>query len=198
MSLKKIAVGFTLPFLLTSLLCSQSVVELAKKEKDRRTRLRLQGKRGKVVTNADLTNLKRRPAIFTQALPFTSIVQQASPSYASSTRDRTIGRTSPQEGISPDRSEPVPDKKAGEGAPEKSVDELQERWDKANEYVTLLNTRIAGLWQEYYSMDDMSDRSNIIKQIQETNQKLIKAKEEETQAKRELDEGIRVTRKRKP
>ncbi len=47
--------------LLTNLLCSQSVVELAKKEKERRAKLK--GKTTVVVTNTDLRNLKRGPAV---------------------------------------------------------------------------------------------------------------------------------------
>ena len=57
---KIIAITFSL-MLFVSFLCSQSVVELAKKEKERRAKLK--GKRAVVVTNNDLRNLSRRPAV---------------------------------------------------------------------------------------------------------------------------------------
>ncbi len=47
--------------LFVNFLCSQSVVELASKEKERRTKLK--GKKAVVVTNNDLRNLKRGPAV---------------------------------------------------------------------------------------------------------------------------------------
>ncbi len=57
---KIITITFSL-MLLVNLLCSQSVVELAKKEKDRRAKLK--GKKAFVVTNNDLRNLRRGPAV---------------------------------------------------------------------------------------------------------------------------------------
>ncbi len=57
---KFITITFSL-MLFLNFLCSQSVVELAKKEKDRRAKF--QGKKAVVVTNNDLRNLKRGPAV---------------------------------------------------------------------------------------------------------------------------------------
>jgi len=47
--------------LFVNFLCSQSVVELAKKEKERRAKLK--GKKAVVVTNNDLRNLRKGPAL---------------------------------------------------------------------------------------------------------------------------------------
>ena len=47
--------------LLTNFLCSQSVVELAKNEKERRAKLK--GKTAVVITHNDLRNLKRGPGV---------------------------------------------------------------------------------------------------------------------------------------
>jgi hypothetical protein len=55
-----ITITFSL-MLFVNILFSQSVVELAKKEKERRAKLK--GKRAVVVTNADLRNLKRQEAV---------------------------------------------------------------------------------------------------------------------------------------
>lgn len=57
---KIITITFSLMFFV-NILFSQSVVELAKKEKERRAKLK--GKRAVVVTNADLRNLKRQEAV---------------------------------------------------------------------------------------------------------------------------------------
>jgi hypothetical protein len=57
---KIITIAFSLMFFV-NILFSQSVVELAKKEKERRAKLK--GKRAVVVTNADLRNLKRQEAV---------------------------------------------------------------------------------------------------------------------------------------
>ena len=57
---KIITITFSLMFFV-NFLCSQSVVELAKREKERRAKLK--GKRAVVVTNADLRNLKKQEAI---------------------------------------------------------------------------------------------------------------------------------------
>jgi len=57
---KIITITFSL-MLLVNFLCSQSVVELAKKEKERRAKLK--GKTTVVVTNNDLRNLRRGPAV---------------------------------------------------------------------------------------------------------------------------------------
>jgi len=57
---KIITITFSL-MLFVSFLGSQSVVELAKTEKERRAKLR--GKKAVVVTNVDLRNLKKREAV---------------------------------------------------------------------------------------------------------------------------------------
>jgi hypothetical protein len=57
---KIITITFSL-MLFVSFLCSQSVVELAKNEKERRAKLK--GKAAVTVTNADLWNLKRKEAV---------------------------------------------------------------------------------------------------------------------------------------
>ena len=57
--MKKI-VRFISFFILSTLLVSQSVVDVAKKEQERREKL--EGKNAKIVTNADLKTVKKAPA----------------------------------------------------------------------------------------------------------------------------------------
>jgi hypothetical protein len=54
-------------FVFTSLLLSQSVVDVAKKEQERREKLK--GKNAKVVTNADLKTMRRGSAVETSGAP---------------------------------------------------------------------------------------------------------------------------------
>lgn len=60
----RFAILFLLP---AALLLSQSLVEVSKKEQERREKLK--GKNVKVITNEDLKAVKRTPAITTQAAP---------------------------------------------------------------------------------------------------------------------------------
>lgn len=169
---QKVIIGFlSLLFLSSSLLFSQSLVELSKIEKERRERLI--NRKVTVITNATLRNLKKRPALTV-------------------TRPAVFGEELPQETAPPE--EPTPEKtelsgiEGTEGVDiEKTVAALEEKWNAAKEMVVLLTTRINGLWQEFYSMDDMSDRGNIQKEISETAQKLEKVQQDEVKTKEELD-----------
>ncbi len=189
MSLKKIIVGISLPLFLTSVLSSQSLVELAKKEKERREKLKSQKKT--VVTNADLSNIKRGPALTTSRQPSDieasprargssdlSSMDKAEPSGARS-------RTSGARGV--DRAEPQQ---------QNTPDELEQKWKSAREQVGLLTTSMNGLWQEFYSMDDMASREKIQRQISETSLRLQKAKEEEARARKEYQAARTGPRKR--
>ena len=188
MSLKKIIVGISLPLFLTSVLSSQSLVELAKKEKERREKLK--GQKGTVVTNVDLTNIKRGPALTTSRQPGdTEAGARAGESSDLSSLDKaepsgTRSRTSVATGA--DRAEPQ----------QKTPDELERKWKSAREQVGLLTTSMNGLWQEFYSMDDMSSREKIQRQISETSLRLQKAKEEEARVRKEYQAVRTATRKR--
>lgn len=175
MTLKKIIVAFSLPLFLSSLLFSQALVELARKEKDRRKSLSNQ----KVIfiTHSNLRNLMRRPAL--------TVSSEAFPTEVIPPEE-----TTPQQQTQPPEGAPVRDDTA-EAQQQKDVPtriaELEQKWNSQKEYVTLLNTRLNGLWQEYYSMDDMSDRGGIQKEIAETSQKLEQAQKDEVKTREELE-----------
>ncbi|NIM59296.1 MAG: hypothetical protein GTO16_10190 [Candidatus Aminicenantes bacterium] len=189
MSFKKIIVGISLPLFLTSVLSSQSLVELAKKEKERREKLKGQSKT--VITNADLSNIKRGPALTTsrQADTIEGSEVTGSSSEASaqdkSEPSRARPRSTRAEGA--DRVEPQENTQA----------ELEQKWKSAREQVGLLTTRMNGLWQEFYSMDDMSSREEIQREISETSLRLQKAKEEEAKARQEYQAARSGARTRK-
>lgn len=189
MNIKKIAAGFILPFLLTSLLCSQSVVELAKKEKQRRTNLRLQGKRGKIVTKADLKNIKRGAALTT----ILSLTSSGESQIVTSTPEESLtGEEQPSEAQA---AEPVmaEDKEAERLKTLQA--QLEDQWGKAKEDVNTLSRKLNTLWKQFYSMDDLTAREGVQSEISETSQQLQKAKEEETSIREELRKVTALLRK---
>jgi len=181
MSFKKIIVGISLPLFLTAVLSSQSLVELAKKEKERREKLKGQTKT--VVTNADLTNIKRGPALTTSRQPGategSAITGSTSNASAQDKAEPSGSKSRSSDARSPDRAEPQ----------EKTTDELEQKWKNAREQVGLLTTRMNGLWQEFYSMDDMGSREQIQRDISETSLRLQKAKEEEARNRKEYQQA---------
>ena len=189
MNLKKIAAGFILPFLLTSLLCSQSVVELAKKEKQRRTNLRLQGKRGKIVTKADLKNIKRGAALTT----ILSLTSSSESQIVTSTPEESL--TGEEQLSEAQAAEPATaEDEEAEGLKTLQA-QLEDQWNKAKENVNTLSRKLNTLWKQFYSMDDLSARENVQSEISETSQQLQKAKEEETSIREKLRKVIAALRK---
>ncbi|MFP4081269.1 MAG: hypothetical protein ACLFVG_00780 [Candidatus Aminicenantes bacterium] len=166
---KKIISALTLPLLLSSFLFSQSLVELAQKEKERRQRLK--GKKGIVVTNADLQKFKKKPAV---SVPLPPEEEQ----------EKRIPIT-PRETTIPDVPQPAEEQKTANL--NKKISDLEQRWEKAKEYVGLLSLKMNGLWQEFYSLDDMTSRDSIQREISETYLKLQKAKKEEEEIRKELE-----------
>jgi predicted nuclease with TOPRIM domain len=183
MSLKKIAAGFILPFLLTSLLCSQSVVELAKNEKLRRTRIKLQGKRGKVVTKADLKSIKRGAAL-TTTLSLTS---------TSSSRSQIVTSTPARE----EQTTEVQTNKQKDQEIEslKALQvQLEEQWENAKDNVNILSRKLNTLWKQFYSIEDLSARENVQAEISKTSEQLQTAKGQETSSREELRKVVAALR----
>jgi len=189
MNLKKIAAGFILPFLLTSLLCSQSVVELAKKEKQRRTNLRLQGKRGKIVTKADLKNIKRGAALTT----ILSLTSSSESQIVTSTPEESL--TGEEQLSEAQAAEPATaEDEEAEGLKTLQA-QLEDQWNKAKENVNTLSRKLNNLWKQFYSMDDLTAREGVQSEISQTSQQLQKAKEEETSIREKLRKVIAALRK---
>ncbi len=189
MRLKNYFVGVSLVLFFSSLLFSQSLTEMAKKERERRAMLK--GRKFVVVTNADLGKVRKRPALSISR--FESSASASVPADRSSARDqaeptesRDISRPGTQQGSSVDQREP--------GQP--SIEQLEAKYYQAREYTELLTIKLRGLWQEYYSMDDMTDRDSIQKQIAETSLQIEKAQRDEALAKQEMERGRTGIRRR--
>lgn len=187
MKFKGIKVGIPLFLILSSFLFSQSLAEIAKKERERREKLK--GKKTVVITNSDLGKVKRKSALTTDrvAAPVTPAVPQSQSSAMDTAEPTGEGGTVP------------PSKKATpQEQAESSLEEYEANYFKSKEYTQLLTIKLRGLWQEYYSMDDMTDRSSIQKQIAETSQQIQEAQKAEAIAKKEMEIARSRVRKKRP
>lgn len=184
MGMKKAFIVLILPLFLVSILAAQSLSELSKKEKERRDGLK--GRRPVPITNADLGKTKKKAGLETPPAP---------------PQTETAGQPAPE-------GEPPADYRQGEG--EQALNgppldsepgaipgmadgyrsNLEARYAQAKEYADLLELKIAALWQQFYSLDDMTPRDTIQQEIALTFDKMEKARGEENAVKKELDDYI--------
>jgi len=164
---------FLLPVFLSSLLFSQTLAEIAQKERERRASLK--GKKVVVVTNADLAKIKKKPAL---EIPLAEVPPETTGQEAPA----TTPPEAPQSEVPAPAAEPLP-----ESAVQATSRDLQTRWEKAKEYVELLTLKMSALWQEFYALNNMTTRDAIQQSISETFIKLEKAQEEEVKARQELE-----------
>ncbi len=200
---KSVLFAFIL-LLIVSFLHSQSLVDLSKREKARRESLK--GKSAVVVTNADLAKVKKKPAIET-APPETAIEEPAVEGEEFAAEEdvppETLEEEASTEEAAPEQApaeepsakveilpQPSAQPALSEAEFKKKKAEFEDKWNKAAEMVELLTLKMNGLWQEFYSLDDMTARDRIQQQISETYDKLVKAQVEETMAREELDNFI--------
>ena len=170
MGMKKIIVVAFLPLLFVTFLSSQNLVELAKKEKERRARLK--GKKEIVITNSDLKKSKRQPAV--------------SITMSESAEKERPGVTRIPQGSPPKRVPSYPIKKIDlEGL--KSLTMLEEKCKKTNEYANLLTLKIKGLQQKFFTFTDWTSKDLVQRETWETYLKLQKARQDAEKAKKELD-----------
>ena len=176
--------------LLSSMLLSQSLAEIAQKERERRASLK--GKPAVVVTNAELGKVKRKPAVDVGESP------PAAPAAQPSTAEP--GRAASAE-PSASAATPPPETPAATGTPASSggapatLQELQERWDKSKEYVELLTLKMGALWQEFNGLRDPHAKDAVRQSISETYAKLHTAQEEETKARLEFERSLGEAKK---
>jgi len=183
----RLAVFLCLFFFIAGLVSAQSLAELAKKERERRESLGQ--KKSVVITNEDLGKIRRKPALETgqpatggEGQDLTSPHQGASKNEAAITSGQTGHR------VITEPSSASPSLDIGSRAGEQK--QLEEAYQKAREYVELLTLKLNALWQEFYSLDDMTPRDLIQQAIAETYLKLQKAQEEEEKLRKELEKYL--------
>jgi len=182
---KKILSTVFILLVCSSLILSQSLVEVAKKEKERRAKLK--GKSGKVITNDDLNTVKKQPEVVTnedlkkgQRQPGVSI-----PSLQESTEDTSEKVEKPENKPTPTKSDSPEQAKSDET---EHLERLVLEYEKTKEQVEMLTTKMNGLFMKYYSPDNMTPREMIQSEISRTALQLQKARDEEEKAKKDLDD----------
>jgi len=203
--LKTLTFGLV-PLFFVSLLWSQDLTEAAKKEKERREALK--GKKVTVISNADLSDVKKKPAVggenpSTAAEPEAGQAQPAEPqdTEEAGTPEETAAETEPEAAVegAPEAMPMSAGDQLETAAPSAALNSqksmLETAWLKAQEYADLLELKLNSLWQEFYSMDDMMPRDKLQEQISDTFDKYQKAREDEAKAKEEFDKYSSVVRK---
>ncbi|MEW5900366.1 MAG: hypothetical protein AB1715_02760 [Acidobacteriota bacterium] len=181
MSAKKISLFVLVSLLLGPVLFPQTLAEIAQKERERRASLK--GKKAVVVTNADLAKLKKKPAVEIPASPVETQLQPRAEEPAAPPENPPPAEIEPQP--QPPAVTPLP-----EGQTSATLQLLQERWEKAKEYIELLTMKMGALWQQYNGMEGMTPKETIQGWIAETFIKLQKAEEEEAKAREELEKFL--------
>ena len=178
------------PLLLSSMLLSQSLAEIAQKERERRAALK--GQKVVVVTNAELGKVKRKPAVDVGEAP--PAAPAARPSTAESER-AALTETPAAAAANPPETPATAGSPPGPAAVPATLQELQERWDKSKEYVELLTLKMSALWQEFNGLRDPHAQDAVRQSISETYAKLHTAQEEETKARLEFERSLGEAKK---
>ena len=182
---KKILGAVFILWISSCLLFSQSLVEVAKKEKERRAKLK--GKSGKVVTNEDLKKDKKRPQVVTnedlkkvQRQPSVSVPPQKESGIEEQ------GKTEDPDVETPltEQASPAPAKEEDT----RHLKELELKYEKAKAQVEQLMNKMNGLFIKYYSPDNTTPKQMIQSEISRTALQLQKAQDDAKRAKKELED----------
>jgi len=167
-NIKKLLAIIILPLLSTTLVHSQSLAELAKKEKERRENFK--SKKVRLVTNDDLKKFNRTTTVIA--------TQAANP--------KAVKSNIP----APPQQIPViisPKSRNRDRSGVKKENELEKKYQEANKQVGLLTLKMRALWQHFYSMPDLTPKNQIQQQISLTYLQLQKAQEDAERLKKQLD-----------
>jgi len=202
MSKKKILASLFLPLLLATFLQSQSLADLAKKEKERRAALK--GK-ATMVTSADVAKVKKRPAV--EATAAQAAVEgeaqagEAAPPAQQAAAPPVEGQQAAEAAAAPEKAaaeEASAEDEAAKSAAEiqKKQKELADLAQEKIEMVELLNLKLNALYQEFQGLDNIKSREMIQLQISDTYDKLLKAETESAKAQKELEDFLANIKKK--
>jgi len=184
--MKKKAVFTLMVFMMGSFLFSQSLVELAKKEKERRENLK--DKKSQIITNAHLDKIKKGEAI--EIPPVEAKEENVESSATTSSPPPRINTPSV---IHANQNTSRKEEPAGPD----SLENLEGKWKKSDEMVSLLNLKMNALYQKYYNGDELTPRQKIEKEIAETYQQLLEAQKEADKAKADFERAQLTSKKKK-
>ncbi|MGZ7066073.1 MAG: hypothetical protein ACXVI6_06945 [Candidatus Aminicenantales bacterium] len=196
LKIKQLAI-VVLPFVFASFLLSQSMTDLAKKEKARRAAVK--GKPTSVITNADLGKVKRKPAVEVAEPEKTAAEAQAAGETATPPAQEGAGQAATSE--KPAEQKPPEQQPAADQAVMAEKDfkarlgELATKAQEAQEMIDLLTLKINSLWQEFYNIPDVKSRDYTQFQISETYDKLTKAEAVAVKAKKDLDDFMATAKR---
>jgi hypothetical protein len=175
MGAKKFWTVVFFPLVLTSLVWSQSLTEIAKKERERREVLK--EKKSLAVTNADLAKVKLKPAVAAGA---------EAEDKAAEVKTEAAGQES--ESLAEETPEDTP-AEARKRFEQQRV-ELETAWTKAKENVEVLSQKMKALVQQFYSFNSMMSKDQIQRTMAETFQSLQDAQANEAEAKAAVDDLV--------
>jgi hypothetical protein len=157
----------------------QSLTEAAKKEKERRAAFK--NKPTTVLTNDSLSRLNKQEAVSTtrpeaEAEPAAEV---PAPTDNPNTSNTIVPQTSTVQAT------PLVGQSMGSSSGGGPTNQ-ESRWQKAKEYADLLELKLNALWQEFYSLNDMTPRDKIQQDISDTFEKYTQARQEEAKALADL------------
>ena len=193
-----------LPLLLVSFLQSQSLADLAKKEKARREAMK--GKGAAVITTADLAKVKKRPAVEsanqeqaaaegTEAAQAGAVEGQAQEGATPPVAAGQAAEAGAQAVKPAEETPPAQDPATAAQDVQKKQNELAEISQQKAEMVDLLSTKMNALYQEFYGLDNLKSREMVQLQISDTYDKLLKAETESSKAKKDLEDFMAQKKK---
>jgi hypothetical protein len=195
MKTPKIVVCLLFSVFFASLLRSQSLVELAKKERERRAALKT--RKAPVITNADLLKVKLTPAV--------EVAGEAIPPDSGSGPGEealppppvTASGAETAEAAAVERIQEIPDVgrlELSETEFRAKLTELKTKVDDAQDLIDLLTLRMNALWQQFYNVDG-TRQEQLKAQISETYEKLSKTQLEASKALKEYDDFVANARR---
>lgn len=189
MSKKRFLASLFLPLLLASFLQSQSLAELAKKEKERRAAVK--GK-ATTITSAEIAKVKKRPAVETVQETTAAETEAQAGEAAAEGAEQAAPPAAGGQAVEPvpAAEEPPPDDPAAQAARDgqKKLAELTDLAQQKAEMVELLALKMNALYQEFYGLENMKSRELVQIQISDTYDKLLKAEVESSKAQKDLED----------
>ncbi|HSQ79473.1 MAG TPA: hypothetical protein VLN41_02675 [Candidatus Bathyarchaeia archaeon] len=197
-----------LPLVLVSFLQSQSLTELAKKEKERRAALK--GRTATVITTADIAKVKKRPAVETVNTEQAATEGTEAGQVEGQAQEGAVPPAGAEQAqaadaeaaaVKPAETPQTPQTPPAEapGLSEKDYKAKQAELTKAaqdkQEMVDLLTLKMNSLYQELYSLDNLKSRELLQAQISDTYDKLLKAQLEAQQATKDLETFLATAKK---
>jgi hypothetical protein len=195
MKTKKILACLLFTACSVSLLHSQSLVELAKKERERRAALKT--RKAPVITNSDLLKVKLTPAVEVSGEVIPPGVDPVSGEEAVPPPPVTAAVGEEAESAAVEQVQEISDLGGLQLSEEEfraRLAELKTKVDDAQDLIDLLTLRMNALWQQFYNVDG-ARQEQLKAQIGQTYEKLSRTQLEASKALKEYDDFVANARR---